>query len=118
MICKLLRVFKLFYLSTSLFNANTTVYMHPHHNDMVAISHFANHHSLNIHQEITFVKNNEYIKCFNETKNVFNINIPKSMKSKKPVMSNRYKNDKIRHRYLFNRCMKQLQEMREILEED
>lgn len=122
MICKLLRVFKLFFLSTSLFQANTTVYMHPRHNDMVAISHTAHHNSLNIHEEITFVKNNEYIQCFNQTKNVFNMNIRDIPKKPKPVNIRCHSyhstiND-LYHRHLFNKCMHQLKEMREILEED
>lgn len=123
MICNLLRVFKLFFISTSLFGANTTVYMHPRQNDMVAITHMAHHNSLNVHEEITFVKNNEYIKCFNQTKNVFNINLPKTTKKPKPPIyikcqSREYYNHFMHHQRLYKKCMNQLHEMREILEED
>jgi len=85
---------------------------------MVAISHFVHHNSLPIHEEITFVKNNEYIQCFNQTKNVFNMNIPKKPKPVKVMCHSTNRYHLQRHKYLFNKCMRQLKEMKEILEED
>lgn len=126
MVCSLLRVFKLFFMSTSLFTANTTVWMHPRHNDMVAIQHSAHHNSLKIHEDITFVKDNLYMKCFNQTKNVFNMNLPKLKKIhiQQPVeikcksYTRHLTREQMMHRRLYHKCMHQLKEMREILDDE
>lgn len=63
MLCSLLQVFKLYFITTSLFTSNSSVYMDRNHKP-VAITHEVSHPSLNTHYEFVILRNPAWRECF------------------------------------------------------
>lgn len=61
--CSILKIFKLFYISTSLFISNTSLYTDSQHRT-VAITHEVNHPNINAHYEFVILRNPMYRDCF------------------------------------------------------
>lgn len=63
MLCSLLKVFKLYFITTSLFTSNSSVYTDANHKP-VAITHEVSHPNLHTHYEFVILRNPHYRDCF------------------------------------------------------
>lgn len=67
MICKLLKVFKVVYVITSLFTTNSTVLTN-YRNQPIALTHYLHYPAFNITHDLVILHDKKYLPCFIEQK--------------------------------------------------
>lgn len=61
--CSILKIFKLFYISTSLFISNSSLYTDPNHKP-IAIVHEVEHPNIQSHYEFVILRDERFRDCF------------------------------------------------------
>lgn len=63
MLCTLLKWFKLYFIATSMFTSNSTLWTDQHHKT-VALTHEVSHPNIDMHYEFVILRDQRYRDCF------------------------------------------------------